>query len=598
VPDPLAAAEEWRKVMTGIGERSQKIVSDFLARTGRDPTTTLSMGLSDASSVAGAFLELTTHMWADPQKVMEAQMGLWNDYLQLWRATTLRIMGADDGATPVIEPDPADRRFKDDAWKQNQVFDFIKQSYLLLARWLQSTVHNVGGMDPHTQHKVDFYTRQLVDAIAPTNFALTNPEVLRATVESKGENLIKGLEHLLQDMERGHGKLRISMTDENAFKVGVNVATTPGKVVFQNRLLQLIQYEPTTKEVKETPILILPPWINKYYILDLQPKNSLVKWLTAQGYTTFVVSWVNPDQTMADLRFDDYMLEGAIAAKEAVKAATGFDKMHAVGYCLGGTLLASTLAYLKTKGDNDIVSATYFVTLLDFAETGDLSVFVDEQQIAQVEKRMEETGFLDAADMALTFNLLRANDLVWSFVVNNYLLGKEPFPFDLLYWNADSTRMPRAMHSFYLRNMYLQNNLKKPGGVTLNGVPIDLGTVDTPSYMISCREDHIAPWASTFSSTKILSGPSRFVLAGSGHIAGVVNPPGGNKYGYWTNENTKLSPEAWLKGADYRTGSWWPDWEKWLAAQSGKMVPARVPGDGKLKVIEDAPGSYVRVRAT
>jgi polyhydroxyalkanoate synthase len=402
---------------------------------------------------------------------------------------------------------------------------------------------------------------------------------------------VKGLEHLLDDLTKG----RISMTDEAAFKVGSNVATTPGKVVAQNRMMQLIQYEATTKEVKETPILILPPWINKYYILDLRPKNSLVKWLTDQGYTTYVVSWVNPDETMGETTFADYMLDGAIAAKDMVLKTAGVKKTHMVGYCLGGTLLAATLAYLKTKKDDSVATATYFVALTDFKEAGDLGVFIDEDQIADIEKRMAAKGYLDAAEMATTFNLLRSNDLIWSFVVNNYLLGKEPFPFDLLYWNTDSTRMPRAMHSFYLRQMYLENNLVKPGGITLAGVPIDLRTIDVPTYMVSCKEDHIAPWASTFAGTKLFKGPVRFVLSGSGHIAGIVNPPAANKYGYWTNDAKGLNPDAWLKGATAHQGSWWVDWEKWLAPQSGAATPARVADQAK--VIENAPGRYVLVRA-
>ncbi|TAL04338.1 MAG: class I poly(R)-hydroxyalkanoic acid synthase [Rhodospirillaceae bacterium] len=594
--DPGKSAEEWNKIVAEIGERSQRILGEFLSKAAQDPSKAINASMSDPASIGGAFLELTAKMWANPQKLMESQLSLWNDYMELWRATALRLAGTE--ASPVIEPEASDKRFKDDAWRQNEIFDYIKQSYLLASRWLQSTVNGVDGLDPHTQRKVDFYTRQFVDAMAPTNFALTNPEVLRTTVATKGENLVKGLEHLLEDMEKGGGRLRISMTDEKAFKVGVNVATTPGKVVAQNRMMQLIQYEATTPEVKETPILILPPWINKYYILDLRPKNSLVKWLTDQGYTTFVVSWINPDESMADITFDDYMLEGAIAAKNFVMTATAAKKVHMVGYCIGGTLLAATLAYLKAKGDNSVATATYFVTMTDFKEAGDLAVFVDEAQIVSIEKKMAEKGYLDAAEMATTFNLLRANDLIWSFVVNNYLLGKEPFPFDLLYWNADSTRMPRVMHSFYLRNMYLDNKLMKPGGITLGGVPIDLGTIKCPTYMVSCKEDHIAPWVSTFAATRLFGGPVRFVLSGSGHIAGVVNPPSANKYGYWTNDAQGLSADTWISGAAAHPGSWWTDWDAWLAPQSGKTVPARVPGDSKLKVLGDAPGSYVMVRAT
>jgi polyhydroxyalkanoate synthase len=592
-PQP-GSPEEWAAIMAGIAERSQRLLSDFLTRnaTNPSPPTPTALGMSDTMNVGAAFLELTSKMLADPQKLVEAQMGLWSGYMDLWRSTAMKLFDGTD--QPVAEPDPSDRRFKDEAWQQNQVFDFIKQSYLLTSRWLQSTVHDVDGLDDHTKHKVDFFTKQFVDAIAPTNFALTNPEVLRAVAETKGENLVKGLEHLLADLEKGKGRLRVSMTDESAFKVGVNVAATPGKVVFQNRMFQLIQYTPTTAKVKETPICILPPWINKYYILDLRERNSLVKWLTDQGYTTYVVSWVNPDASMSDVSFEDYMLEGAIAAKDAVLGLANTQKVHMVGYCLGGTLLAATLAYLKVKGDDSVATATYFVAMTDFKEVGDLKVFIDEQQIEGLEKRMEEAGgYLDAADMATTFNLLRSNDLIWSFVVNNYLLGKEPFPFDLLYWNSDSTRMPKAMHSYYLRNMYLENNLSKPGGVTLAGVPIDLTTVTVPTYMISCREDHIAPWTSTFEGTKLFKGPTRFVLSASGHIAGIVNPPSANKYCYWTNDKKAKSAEDWFKSAKEHPGSWWTDWDAWLTPQSGSLIPARAPQN----YIEDAPGSYVKARA-
>ena len=595
-PAPTPGPEEWTAIMAGIAERSQRLISDFMARNAANPGQTAQMGMADTVNIGAAFLELTTKMLENPDKLMEAQIILWKDYMELWRSAALKAFNGTD--TPVIQAEPGDKRFKDKDWHDNQVFDFIKQSYLLTSRWMQTTVHDVQGLDPHTQHKVDFFTKQFTDALAPTNFALTNPEVLRAVAETKGENLVKGLEHLLSDLEKGKGQLRVSMTDEKAFTIGKNVASTPGKVVFENKMLQLIQYSPTTAEQKEIPIVILPPWINKFYILDLREKNSLVKWLTDQGYTTFVVSWVNPSGDMGNTSFADYMLDGSIAAKNAVLAATGAPKLHMVGYCIGGTLLSATLAYLKAKGDDTVTTATYFVALTDFKNAGDIGVFIDEEQIKGLEKRMEESGgFLDAADMANSFNLLRSNDLIWSFVVNNYLLGKEPFPFDLLYWNSDSTRMPQAMHSYYLRNMYLENNLAKPGGITLDGVPIDLGTITLPTYMISAREDHIAPWASTYAGTQMFGGPVRFVLAGSGHIAGVVNPPAAKKYNYWTNPKNPKTPEEWLKSAKDHPGSWWTDWDKWLAPQSGASVPARTPGDGKLKVIEDAPGRYVKARA-
>lgn len=593
-------AGDWPAIMADIAGRSQTLIQDFLNRSATRPAAG-GVGMSDVANIGGAFLELTSKMMAEPTRLMDAQVGLWRGYMELWRNATLAALGQEAGA-PAAAPDAGDKRFTDPAWQESHVFDFIKQSYLLTARWMQSTVAGVEGLDPHTKHKVEFFTRQFADALAPTNFALTNPQVLRTTAESKGENLIKGLQNLLEDLEKGKGKLRVSMTDEEAFTVGVNVAATPGKVVAETPLMQLIQYTPTTATVKEIPVVIVPPWINKFYILDLREKNSLVKWLTDQGYTTFIVSWVNPDASLAETAFDDYMLEGAIAAKDAALKATGAKQTHMVGYCIGGTLLAATLAYLKAKKDATVATATYFVTLTDFKEPGDLGVFIDDEQIASIEKRMEETGYLDAADMAMSFNMLRANDLIWSFVVSNYLLGKEPFPFDLLYWNADSTRMPRAMHSFYLRKMYLENKLSAPGGLSLAGVPIDLRTVDVPTYMVSCREDHIAPWKSTFAATQLFSGPTRFALSGSGHIAGVVNPPAANKYGYWADDKNPTvkkpqSPDEWLADTTEHPGSWWMDWDAWLRPKSGGDLPARQPGDGKLTIIEDAPGRYVKTRA-
>jgi polyhydroxyalkanoate synthase len=457
-------------------------------------------------------------------------------------------------------------------------------------------VHDADGVDPHTARKLDFYTRQFVDALAPTNFVMTNPEVLRATLDSRGENLLNGLKNLLDDLERGKGRLAISMTDTAAFRIGENIAVTPGKLVFQNELIQLIQYEPATETVKRRPLLIIPPWINKFYILDLRPDNSFIRWAVGQGHSVFVISWVNPDERLAAETFADYMLKGPLAALGAIEQATGEREANVIGYCLGGTLLGCTLAYLAAKRDRRIKSATFFVTMLDFAEAGELSVFIDEEQLNSLEERMEKRGYLEGRDMATTFNMLRANDLIWSFVVNNYLLGKQPLPFDLLYWNADSTRMPAAMHSFYLRNMYQRNLLAKPGGISLAGVPIDLGKVRTPAFLLSTQEDHIAPWRSTYAATRLFKGPVKFVLSASGHIAGVINPPGG-KYGHWENDENPPTPEEWLAGATRHPDSWWPLWQRWVAQYAGGEVAARHPGDGKLKPIEDAPGSYVKVRA-
>ena len=538
---------------------------------------------------------MTAKLMANPAGLMQAQIGFWHDTMTLWQSTASRMMGLD--TAPVIESDPRDRRFRDEAWKENEVFDYIKQSYLLSARFVQDVVGHVDGLDARTAHKVDFYSRQFVDAMSPSNFVLTNPEVLRRTAETGGENLLKGLNNLLSDLERGRGQLRISMTDPGAFELGGNIATTPGKVVFQNALMQLIQYAPSTAQALRRPLLIVPPWINKFYVLDLRQKNSFVRWAVAQGHTVFMVSWVNPDESLAECRFDDYMRDGILAALDAIERATGERSVNAIGYCLGGTLLACTLAWMAEHQDSRIATATFFVTLLDFAESGELKVFIDEEQLRALEEKMQRRGFLEGSEMASTFNMLRANDLIWSFVVNNYLLGKDPFPFDLLYWNGDSTRMPARMHSFYLRNMYQSNRLAVPGGITLDDTPIDLAHVTVPAYFLSTRDDHIAPWRSTYKGAHLLGGESRFVLAASGHIAGVVNPPEGGKYSHWINHALPSTAEAWLQGATEIAGSWWNDWQRWIMAQGKETAAARTPGDAALPVIEDAPGSYVRVRA-
>lgn len=575
--------------MAKAAEKCQLIMQEFLSKQAQDVASTP----IDPLNIANAFTELFTRMISDPVGLAEKQLNFMQDYMFLWQKTTQRLFGEEQ--EPVITPDSRDRRFKDVAWEQNTLFDFLKQSYLLSARCIQQSVKEVGGLDPHDARKIDFYTRQFIDAMSPSNFLMTNPEVLKATIDSNGENLVKGLENLLEDIERGKGSLRISMTDQSAFAVGRNLAVTKGKVVFRNDLIELIQYEATTKDVYKTPLLVIPAWINKYYILDLQPDNSCVKWAVDQGHTVFVISWVNPDERLSKKSFDDYMKEGPLAAMEAIEKATGEKSISVFAYCLGGTLMSITLAWLHAKKQQDRVkSITYLTTMIDFSEAGELSVFIDEEQLKLLENRMSQQGYLEGSEMAMTFNMLRANDLIWSFVVNNYLLGKDPFPFDLLYWNSDSTRMPAAMHSFYLRNMYQQNKLIKPNGITIDGVPIDLRTIKTPTYMLSTREDHIAPWKSTYAATQVFGGSIRFVLAASGHIAGVINPPSKQKYCHWINENLPKSSDDWLKSAQEHAGSWWMDWQNWQLQFAGEKVPARIIGAGKLKPIEDAPGSYVK----
>jgi len=582
---------ELANLYADIALKSGRLLTQYLERgkNGGLP------GLNDELGIAQAFFQAWGQLLADPFKLAEAQMRFWQDSMALWQTSMLKLMGQE--VQPVAEAPQGDRRFKHQDWQQNFLYDYIRQSYLIAARHLHGTLGKVEGLDEQTARKVDFYTRQYIDALSPSNFLLTNPEVMRETVASGGQNLVKGLNNLLEDLSRGGGQLRLRMTDENAFKLGANIATTPGSVVFQNDLIQLIQYAPTGETVHRRPLLVIPPWINKYYILDLRESNSFVKWATGQGHTVFVVSWVNPDKKLAHKRFDDYLTEGVLDALDAMEKATGEREANVIGYCLGGTLLACALGYLAAKKDERIVSATFFASLIDFSEAGELEVFIDEQQIAALEKRMQERGYLEGSEMATTFNMLRSNDLIWSFVVSNYLLGRDPFPFDLLYWNSDSTRMPAAMHSFYLRTMYLKNLLAQPGGIELAGTPIDLTRVKTPLYFVSTVEDHIAPWRSTYAGAKCFKSPVRFVLGGSGHIAGIVNPPAGGKYSYWTNPKLPATPEEWQKGATQQAGSWWPDWAKWVAQHAGDKVPARVPGKGKLKVIEAAPGAYARMRA-
>jgi polyhydroxyalkanoate synthase len=578
-----------------FAERSQQIVQTFW-RNQAEAAGETGYAVPDPKSVGRAFFELGTKLAADPGRLMEAQLRLWREQAALWQNTLARMHGAD--APPLLEPERGDRRFKDEAWSEDLLFDHIKQSYLLSARWLRSLVRDIPGLDPKEQEKVDFYTRQFISAVAPCNFILTNPAVLRKAKETGGQNLLDGLEHLLADLERGRGRLQISMVDEQAFEVGKNVATSPGKVIFQNDLMQLIQYAPGTDQVHKRPFLIVPPWINKFYILDLQPKNSFIKWCVDQGHTTFVISWVNPRADLAHKDFEDYLLDGPLAALDAIEQATGEREVNILGFCIGGILTAGALAYLAAKGEKRIKSATFLATLFDFKEVGEVSVFIDDEQLAQMERHIADKGYLEGHYMADMFSMMRENDLIWSFVVNNYLLGREPPPFDLLYWNSDSTRLPATMLLFYLRNFYQRNLMMQPGGLSLAGVPIDLSKVTTPTYIVATKEDHIAPWRSCYPGARAFAGPTRFVLGASGHIAGIVNPPAGNKYAYWTNAKLPEDADAWLEGATQHAGSWWPDWGRWLARHGGKKVPARQPGDGKLAPLEDAPGSYVRVRAS
>ena len=552
----------------------------------------LSDDVTDAIKTVGRIAE---YWISDPGRAVELQASLGRAYLDLWASTVKRMAG--EHTEPVATPDPKDKRFADPEWSQNQFFDFLKQAYLLTAHWGDRLVRDAAGIDDHTRKKAEFYVKQIANAISPSNFVLTNPELLRETLSSNAENLVRGMHMLSEDIAAGHGNLKIRQSDLSMFDVGRNLALTPGKVVFQSELIQLIQYEATTKDVLKVPLLIVPPWINKFYILDLTPEKSFIKWCVDQGITVFVVSWVNPDAKLSEISFEGYMREGVIAALDAVEAATGEKQVNAIGYCVGGTLLSITLAYLAAKKQNRVKSATLFAAQVDFTNAGDLMVFVDEERVKQLEMHMKEQGYLEASRMANTFNMLRSNDLIWPYIVNNYMRGKKPLPFDILYWNSDATRMPAANHSFYLRNCYLDNKLTK-GEMEIAGVRLDLRNVNVPIYNLATREDHIAPAKSVLFGSQFFGGPVKYVLAGSGHIAGVINPPGKPKYQYWTGEKPSGSDvDSWLEKATEHPGSWWPDWLDWLKAQSTETVPARKIGTGKLKPIEDAPGSYVKLKS-
>jgi polyhydroxyalkanoate synthase len=530
---------------------------------------------------------------AEPAKLVEAQAVLFNQYMQLMRLARERAMGRE--APPVAEPEPGDNRFSDPEWSRNPYFDFWKQAYLITTRWLEDMLDKTTGLDERTRQRASFYLKQVVSAFSPSNFPLTNPVVLRETAQSSAQNLVQGMANLVRDMERSGDLLHISQTDVDAFEVGRNVATAPGKVIFQNDVIQLIQYAPSTDKVYERPLLIVPPWINKFYILDLGPERSFIRFAVSQGFTVFVVSWVNPDESLAHKTFEDYMKEGILAATDAVRSEAEADKINVIGYCVGGTLLGTALAYLAARGEEPFASAAFFAAQVDFTKAGDLMVFIDDAQLKALEEMMAERGYLDGARMATVFNMLRPKDLIWPYIVNNYLLGKKPFPFDLLFWNQDSTRLPAANHRFYLREFYQENKLAR-GQMTIGGVKLDLGDVKLPIYELCAKEDHIAPARSVFIGSRLFGGPVTYVLAGSGHIAGVINPPSRPKYQYWTNDGRAATLEAWIEGAQEHPGSWWPHFADWLAGHSGRMVPARVPG-ARSGVIEDAPGSYVRVKS-
>jgi polyhydroxyalkanoate synthase subunit PhaC len=551
---------------------------------------------SEMTEATRIMTEVAQQWMGDPARTLEAQGELVKGYMEVWSAAMQRMAG--QPVEPVAEPEPGDARFRDPEWSNNPYFDFWKQSYLVTTQWAEKALADTSGLDERTKQRAEYYLRQISSAISPSNFPATNPEVVRETLQSNGANLVKGMELLIADMERSGDLLKISQTDTTAFEVGRNLAVTPGKVVWQNDICQLIQYTPTTEKVHATPLLIVPPWINKFYILDLTQPKSFIRWLVDQGITVFVVSWVNPDERLAHKSFEDYMKEGILSAADAVLRETGQKQANVLGYCVGGTLLATTLAHNAAKGHDPFSSATFLAAQVDFKKAGDLLLFIDDAQLKSLEEMMAERGYLDGSRMATVFNMLRPRDLIWPYIVNNYLLGKKPFPFDLLYWNQDSTRMPAANHNYYLREFYHENKLAQ-GKLSIGGVRLDLKKVTLPIYELATREDHIAPAKSVFIGSRLFGGPVEYVLAGSGHIAGVVNPPPADgkrhKYQYWTSSKKTDTLEEWLAHATETPGSWWPHWGKWLADHSGPMVPARTPG-AKLGTIEDAPGSYVKAK--
>ena len=583
---PLPTLEDMQH-WTYVMGRAQQLMMEHLAKQAGEAGAKLAAAEPPKPAI-GAWPGAA--LFADPAKLAQAQLDLWTQGLSLWQ----RALGGQSEKTALSDQADRDKRFNAPQWRDNPLFDTIRQSYLLISDRLLGSVDAIEGLTDRQREQLRFTTRAFVDAMSPSNFLATNPVVLERTIETKGENLLKGLEHMLHDIEKG----QLTHTNDEAFEVGRNIATTPGKVVKQTPLYQLIQYAPTTKEVLETPLIIFPPWINRFYILDLNEKKSFIRWAVAQGLTVFIVSWKSADESLVDITMDDYV-KAQVDAIDTVRELLDVESVHLIGYCVAGTTLAATLAYLEANGEADkAASATFFTAQVDFSEAGDLNLFVGDEQMQLIDQ-LSDKGYLDGRYMAATFNMLRGRDLIWSYVTNNYLMGEDYTPFDLLHWNSDTTNLPAKWHQAYLRDLYRDNKLVQPGGITIDGTPINIGKVRTPTYVQAGREDHIAPAHSVWKITHHFDGPVRFVLAGSGHIAGVVNPPEAQKYQYWTNADKVDTLEEFVEGATETKGSWWPDWIGWIRAQSGETVFAigpRVPGEGKLPAIEEAPGSYVKAR--
>ncbi|MEZ5895921.1 MAG: class I poly(R)-hydroxyalkanoic acid synthase [Parvularculaceae bacterium] len=585
--------------LTDITGTSQDVVREFFVKNADMMNVASGTKSADPLNVGESFQEMLNALSADPGTVMQRQFNLWGDYAKLMATMSRRMSG--EKIKAAIDPEPGDRRFAHAAWTENPMLDFVKQAYLTYAKWLKNTVSQLDGMDEHDKKKAEFFTQQFIDALSPTNFPVFNPEVVEATIESKGENLLKGMRNLLEDIDRGHGSLSIRQADLDHFKLGENIATTPGKVVYQNEIMQVIQYDPVTENVAKRPLLIFPPWINKFYILDLQPANSFIRWAVEQGRTVFVVSWVNPGPELKNKTFEDYIKQGCFEALDAVRMATGEEDVDAIGYCIGGTMLSTALALMARRNDTRIKTATFFTAQADFKESGDLLLFVDDAQLGAIEKQMDAAGgVLEGRAMATTFNMLRSNDLIWSFVIDNYMKGKDPAKFDLLFWNSDATRMPKNVHLFYLREFYQHNRLAM-GEMVIDGEKLDLSEVNIPIFMQAGETDHIAPHNSVYRTARLYASKDNrnvtYMLAGSGHIAGVVNHPLKNKYHHSVNESLPSTLDEWKNDATRQPGSWWPYWIEWLNEVSPDTVPARWPGDGELPAIEAAPGSYVKVKA-
>lgn len=573
-------------------EQYSELFNSMVKQVLSDPDSESLNSMMDSEKLAQL---LSKGVKVDTATLFSKQMSFMNQQAELWQSATKALLGTK--VDPVVSEERGDRRFNDSEWSENPVYNYLKQSYLLNSNMMQEMVNSLHFDDPKAEEQIKFYTRQYINSVSPTNNALTNPEVCRDILESKGENLIKGLQNFMQDLQQSPAEaLRVSQTDADAFTLGENLAYTPGDVIYQNDLIQLIQYKATTKKVHEVPLLFIPPFINKFYVLDMDEQKSLVKWAVEQGHTVFVISWINPDASLSHKGFNDYMKEGPIAALDVIEQVTKSSKVNVVGYCIGGTLLATTQSYLLAKGDTRINSVTFLTTLLDFEEPGEIGVYLSEQMLPFLKKNIKEKGILDGRVLGLAFSMLRENSLFWSYFVNNYLKGKDPAPFDILYWNSDSSNLPAETFDFYMTNTYQENNLIKDGAVEIDGVAIELSKIDTPSYFLATIADHIVLWKASYQGAKAFSGPTRFVLAGSGHLAGVINSVDHGKYPHWVNDELSDSAEHWFEGATKKEGSWWTDWENWVVPQSGKQVAARKQGSKKYASIEAAPGSYVRKR--